>query len=283
MAGRQTRLGLPGGTVRRPRPAARRPRTRGPAVRRRLCRMGVADDGAGLARRGQTADTACRGRDRPRGESRGGRQAGRFCVTAAYAPDRLRSRLRDVHLGRVFRVIHRDYGSSPLRAVPAPSRFSDPGGGYAVVYASEAVRCAFWETLGRNRFARRRPRELPRTEVEARLVVSIRSSGPLALIDLRADGPIRIGAPSAAAHDGNCAAGAREPAGSRDEARRGRSPEACRASRCPGTPAPPASRGAGIAGDRCCSCRWRRIRGPGRGRSRGGGFRVWLASGRASW
>ena len=128
-------------------------------------------------------------------------------MTAAYAPDRLRSRLRDVHLGRVFRVIHRDYGSSPLRAVPAPSRFSDPEGGYAVLYASEAVRCAFWETLGRNRFARRRPRELPRTEVEARLVVSIRSSGPLALIDLRGDGPIRIGAPSAAAHDGNHAAG----------------------------------------------------------------------------
>ena len=40
--------------------------------------------------------------------------------------DRLRFRLRDVRLGRVFRVIHRDHRSSPLRAVPAPSRFSDP-------------------------------------------------------------------------------------------------------------------------------------------------------------
>ncbi len=76
-----------------------------------------------------------------------------------------------------------------------------------MLYASDTVRCAFWETLARNRFARRRRRELPRSEVEARLVVSIGSTGPLALIDLRGDGPVRIGAPSAVAHDGNHAAG----------------------------------------------------------------------------
>ena len=69
-----------------------------------------------------------------------------------------------------------------------------------MLYASDTVRCAFWETLARNRFARRRRRELPRSEVEARLVVSIGSTGPLALIDLRGDGPVRIGAPSAVAH-----------------------------------------------------------------------------------
>ena len=128
-------------------------------------------------------------------------------MTGGYDPDRLRSWLRDVRLGRVFRVIHRDRRSAPLGAAPAPSRFSDPRERYAVLYASEAVRCAFWETLGRNRFARRRRRELPRTEVEARLVVSIQSTEPLALVDLRGDGPVRIGAPSAVAHDGNHAAG----------------------------------------------------------------------------
>ena len=69
------------------------------------------------------------------------------------------------------------------------------------------LRCAFWETLARNRFARRRRRELPRSEVEARLVVSIGSAGTLALIDLRGDGSVRIGAPSAVAHDSNHAAG----------------------------------------------------------------------------
>ena len=55
--------------------------------------------------------------------------------------------------------------------------------------------------------ARRRRRELPRSEVEARLVVSIGSIGTLALIDLRGDGPVRVGAPSAVTHDGNHAAG----------------------------------------------------------------------------
>ena len=128
-------------------------------------------------------------------------------MTGGYDPDRLRSRLRSVRLGRVFRVIHRDRRSTPLGASPARSRFSDPREGYAVLYASDTVRSAFWETLGRNRFARRRRRELPRSEAEARLVVSIGSAGTLALIDLRGDGPVRIGAPSAVAHDGNHAAG----------------------------------------------------------------------------
>ena len=127
-------------------------------------------------------------------------------MTGAYDPERLRARLCEVRLGRVFRMIHRAHRAAPLRAVPAPSRFSDPQGGYAVLYASESVRCAFWETLGRNRFARRRRRELARSEAEARLVVSIRS-GPLSLVDLRGDGPVRVGAPSAVAHDGNHAAG----------------------------------------------------------------------------
>ena len=128
-------------------------------------------------------------------------------MTGGYDPDRLRSRLRSIRLGRVFRVIHRDRRSSPVGAAPAPSRFSDPREHYAVLYASDAVRCAFWETLGRNRFARRRWRELPRIEVEARLVASIGSTGTLGLIDLRSDGPVHIGAPSAVAHDGNHAAG----------------------------------------------------------------------------
>ena len=128
-------------------------------------------------------------------------------MTTRYNPNRLRSLLREFHLGRVFRVIPRDRRSNPLGAVPAPSRFSDPRGRYAVLYASKTVRCAFCETLVRNRFARRGRRELPRTEVEARLVVSIGSTEPLALIDLRGDGVVRIGAPSAVVHDGNHAAG----------------------------------------------------------------------------
>ena len=103
-------------------------------------------------------------------------------MTGGYDPDRLRSRLHSVRLGRVFRVIHRDRRSTPLGASPSPSRFSDPEQHYAVLYASDTVRYAFWETPAGNRLARRRRRELPRIEVEARLAVSIGCSGPLALI-----------------------------------------------------------------------------------------------------
>ena len=127
-------------------------------------------------------------------------------MTDGYDPELLRSRLRGIQLDRVFRIIRRDHRATPLGAAAAPSRFSDPQERYAVLYASEAVRCAFWETLGRNRFARRRRRGLPRVEAESRLVVSIRSTAALGLIDLRGDGPVRIGAPSAVVHDGNHAA-----------------------------------------------------------------------------
>ena len=142
-------------------------------------------------------------------------------MTRGYDPKRLRAGLRAVRLERVFRVVHRDNRGTPLAAVPAPSRFSDPQARYAVLYAAETVRCAFWETLGRNRFARRRRRELPRADAESALVVSLASDESLTLIDLRADGPVRIGAPSAVAHDGNHAAGR-----ALSEAVHGRVPEA---------------------------------------------------------
>ena len=128
-------------------------------------------------------------------------------MTGGYDPERLRLRLQAIRAERVFRVIHRDRRSAPLGAVPAPSRFNGPQERYARLYAPNSVRCAFWETLGRNRFARSRRRELPLGEVQARLVVSIGSNESLALIDLRSDGPVRIGAPSAVVHDGNHAAG----------------------------------------------------------------------------
>ena len=50
-------------------------------------------------------------------------------------------------------------------------------------------------------------RMVPRADAESALVVSISCDEPLALVDLRADGPVRISAPSAAAHDGIHAAG----------------------------------------------------------------------------
>ena len=128
-------------------------------------------------------------------------------MTTRYDPDRIRESLRTVRLGRVYRLIHRSHLSRPLNAVPTPSRFSDPAEQYAVLYVTESVRCGFWETLARNRFARRRRRQMPRSDVESRLVVEIHSTEPLNFVDLRGDGPIRIAAPTAVAHDANHTAG----------------------------------------------------------------------------
>ena len=128
-------------------------------------------------------------------------------MSSPYDPERIRRQLRTIRAERMFRVIHRKHRRRPLGAVPSASRFSDPAGNYAVLYIAESVRCAFWEAVARNRFTRRRRRELPKSDVEARLAVSVCSREDLVLIDLRADGPIQIGAPTAVAHDSNQAAG----------------------------------------------------------------------------
>lgn len=128
-------------------------------------------------------------------------------MRSGYDSERIRRQLRAVRIERMFRVIHRSLGMLPLGAVPAPSRFSDPAGIYALLYAAETVRCCFWEAVVRDRFTRRHLRELPRTDIDARLLVSLESRQDLTLVDLRGDGPIRIGAPSAVAHDSNHAAG----------------------------------------------------------------------------
>ena len=107
----------------------------------------------------------------------------------------------------MFRVIHQSLRTRPLSAVPAPSRFSDPAAEYAVLYAAETVPCCFWEAVVRNRLTRSRRRELPRVDVERRLVVSLETRADLTLVDLRGDGPVQIGASPAVAHDSNHAAG----------------------------------------------------------------------------
>ena len=128
-------------------------------------------------------------------------------MSAQYDPERIRRQIRVIRVEQMFRVIHHKHRRQPLGTVPSASRFSDPAGNYAVLYVAESVRCGFWEAVARNRFTRRRCRELPRADIESRLVVSVRSREDLSLIDLRGDGPIRIGAPTAVAHDSNQAAG----------------------------------------------------------------------------
>ena len=119
---------------------------------------------------------------------------------------RIQAQIRRVRIVRMFRVIHQRLAApnaNPLSATPTLSRFSDPARKYAVLYGAETVPCCLWEVVVRNRLTRRQHRVLPRSDITARRVVSFQSNQDLALVDLRRDGPIRIGAPPAVVHDSN--------------------------------------------------------------------------------
>ena len=76
-----------------------------------------------------------------------------------------------------------------------------------MLYATQSMKCTVWEGLTRDRFVRRRRRILAYREVEPVVVVALHSIEPLFLVDLRHDGPVRIGAPTAVAHDADHRAG----------------------------------------------------------------------------
>lgn len=97
--------------------------------------------------------------------------------------DRLRAGLLCVEIEDAYRIIPERYADRPLDSVPAPSRFSDPELGYAVLYAAATVRCALWETLLRDHFIETGETVLYRSVLEQRSLVIIRSSEPLNLID----------------------------------------------------------------------------------------------------
>lgn len=128
-------------------------------------------------------------------------------MSGTYDPGLLRRRLKPFHLSQMYRMIPEHHRGTPLGTGIAPSRFSDPAGKFAVLYAADSVPCAFWESMVRDRFTRVKRRTLSKHEVRTRLVVMLRSTRSLSLVDLRSDGPIRIGAPTAVAHDKNHAAG----------------------------------------------------------------------------
>ena len=128
-------------------------------------------------------------------------------MSRGYVAKDIQERIRTVRLDEAYRLIRRRHRDRPLGTIPAPSRFSDPLGGYSVLYATQSMRCAVWEGLTRDRFARRRRRMLAFREVEPVVVVTLHTIEPLSLVDLRHDGPVRIGAPTAVTHDANHRAG----------------------------------------------------------------------------
>lgn len=82
--------------------------------------------------------------------------------------ERLRAALIDVELVRTWRIIPSRFADRPLGCVPAPSRFSDPALGYAVLYVGSSVRCALREALLRDRFLEPHRGELPVELIESR-------------------------------------------------------------------------------------------------------------------
>lgn len=127
-------------------------------------------------------------------------------MSVQYDPDRIRQCLLAVRLDRMFRLVHVNSCSGGLEVVPTPSRFSDPEENYGVLYAAETLACGFWEAIVRNRLDHQKHRKLPLQDIESRVVVSLSSTEPLSLVDLRGDGPARLSAPAAVIHDARHAA-----------------------------------------------------------------------------
>ena len=108
-----------------------------------------------------------------------------------------------------YRIMPRRHVRSPLGTTPADSRFATRTGSYTVLYAAPEFTTAFVETIVRDRFAHRRTRRVALREITERVWVRISAEpGPwLTLLDLRADGCTRIGAPTDVVQARNHAAG----------------------------------------------------------------------------
>ncbi len=96
-----------------------------------------------------------------------------------------------------------------MGTAPADSRFCSKTGVYKMLYVSPDFATSFIETVVRDRFVRRRRREILLKEVTERLWASIATKPrtELTLLDLRQDGCALIGATTDAVNARNHAAG----------------------------------------------------------------------------
>ena len=108
-----------------------------------------------------------------------------------------------------WRIMPARHLVSPLDSGHADSRFCSRDAGYTVLYASPDFATAFVETVVRDRFTRRRNRNVGFKKITGRVWtrISVRAGAELTLLELRGDGCTRIGAPSDAVHARNHAAG----------------------------------------------------------------------------
>ena len=126
-----------------------------------------------------------------------------------YPRDRIEAVLIEAELPRSHRIVPRRYLTSPLGTASADSRFCAKADGYMVLYASPDFATVFIETVVRDRFMRRRRREILLKEITERVWALIASKPGivLKLLDLRRDGSALIGAPTDTVNARNHAAG----------------------------------------------------------------------------
>jgi hypothetical protein len=87
-------------------------------------------------------------------------------VTAgAYPRKRVEDALIKAKLPASYRIIPRQHLDTPLGVEPADSRFCAKADGYAILYATPDFAAAFIEVIVRDRFARKKHRELLLKEV----------------------------------------------------------------------------------------------------------------------
>jgi len=128
---------------------------------------------------------------------------------ARYPRDRIEPVLLEARFPESYRIMPGRYRGTPLGTRSADSRFCSRSAGYSVLYASPDFATAFIETVVRDRFMRRRDRNVALKEITERAwaCISARSEAVLVLVDLRGDGCARIGAPTDAVHARNHSAG----------------------------------------------------------------------------
>lgn len=127
----------------------------------------------------------------------------------AYPRDRIEAALIETGLPPSYRIIPEHYLISPLGTVSADSRFCSKADGHTVLYASPDFATAFIETVVRDRFMRRRRREIQLKEVLERAwaLIATKPETTLRLLDLRRDGCALIGVATDAVNARNYAAG----------------------------------------------------------------------------
>ena len=127
----------------------------------------------------------------------------------AYSRKRIEDVLTKAKLPPSSRIIPHRYLETPLGVAPGDSRFCSKADGFAVLYASPEFATAFIETIVRDRFTRRDQREVLLKEVTGRgwALITTKPRAKLALLDLRKDGCVRLGAPTDTVNARNHAAG----------------------------------------------------------------------------